>query len=80
MAYFIDGVAYTETEYEVKLVEVNVHVALIDSYVQKIQNDVITLNDVPAEYYNEVYYILNPPVIPDLNQDFIDRLISEVNE
>ena len=81
MAYFIDGVEYTKTEYEAKLVEVKAHVALINSYVQKIQDGVITLNDVPAEYYDEVYNIINAPVPEptDPDQEFINRLISEVN-
>ena len=80
MAYFIDGVQYTKEEYDNKLVEIKAHVALINSYVQKIQTEVITLNDVPAEYYDEVYYIINAPepVEPDPDQEFIDRLISEV--
>ena len=81
MAYFIDNTEYTEEEYEIKLKEVQAHVALIDSYVQKILDGVITLNDVPAEYYDEVYNIINAPipVEPDPDQDFIDRLIEEVN-
>lgn len=81
MAYFIDETEYSYEEYKVKLVEIKAHVALINSYVQKILDGVITLNDVPAEYYDEVYYRLYPPVIPepDPDQDFIDRLISEVN-
>ena len=81
MAYFIDNTEYTEEEYKIKYAEVQAHVALINSYVQKIQDGVITLNDVPAENYDEVYYILNPPVVdePDPDQEFIDRLISEVN-
>ena len=49
----------------------------IADYVQKILDGVITLNDVPAEYYDEVYYSL--PTEEDPDQDFIDRLISEVN-
>lgn len=81
MAYFIDDVEYSKEEYEIKKKEVQAHVALINSYVQKIQDGVITLNDVPTENYDEVYYILNPPVVdePDPDQEFIDRLISEVN-
>ena len=51
--------------------------AKIADYVQKILDGVITLNDVPAEYYDEVYYSL--PTETDPDQDFIDRLISEVN-
>lgn len=53
----------------------------IADYVAKIQDGVITLNDVPAEYYDEVYAIINAPVPeePDPDQEFIDRLISEVN-
>ena len=81
MAYFIDNTEYTEEEYEIKLKEVQAHVALIDSYVQKIKDGVITLNEVPAEYYDEVYNIINAPepAEPDPDQEFIDRLISEVN-
>lgn len=81
MANFIDGIKYTDEEYKIKLKEVQAHVALINDYVQKIQDGVITLNDVPAEYYDEVYAIINAPVPeePDPDQEFIDRLISEVN-
>lgn len=50
----------------------------IADYVQKITDEVITLNDVPAEYYDEVYAIVTV-IEPDPNQEFIDRLISEVN-
>ena len=50
----------------------------IADYVQKINDGVITLNDVPAEYYDEVYAIVTA-VEPDPDQEFIDRLISEVN-
>lgn len=80
MAYFIDGVEYTKTEYDAKLVEIKAHVALINSYVEKINNGVITLNDVPAEYYDEVYNIINAPEPEpyDPDQEFVDRLISEV--
>ena len=80
MAYFIDGVQYTKEEYDNKLVETKAHVALINSYVQKIKDGVITLSEVPAEYYDEVYNIINAPepVEPDPDQEFIDRLISEV--
>ena len=80
MAYFIDGVQYTKEEYDNKLVEIKAHVALINSYVQKIKDGVITLSEVPAEYYDEVYNIINAPepVEPDPDQEFIDRLISEV--
>lgn len=50
----------------------------IADYVAKIQDGTITLNDVPAEYYDEVYAIVSvEPTDPD--QEFIDRLISEVN-
>ena len=81
MAYFIDGVEYTKEEYDIKLVGVRNHVALIDSYVQKIKDGVITLNDVPAEYYDEVYNIINAPEPQpyDPDHEFVDRLISEVN-
>lgn len=82
MAYFIDGVAYTKEEYDIKLVEIKAHVALINSYVSKIQDGIITLNDVPAEYYDEVYNIINAPEPeepPTEEQAFINRLISEVN-
>ena len=61
MAYFIDGVQYTKEEYDIKLKEVQAHVALINGYVQKIVEGIITLNDVPAEYFDEVYSIINPP-------------------
>lgn len=82
MAYFIDGVSYTKEEYDIKLVEIKAHVALINSYVSKIQDGIITLNDVPAEYYDEVYNIINAPEPeepPTEEQAFINRLISEVN-
>ena len=80
MAYFIDNTEYTEEEYEIKLKEVQAHVALIDSYVQKIKDGVITLNDVPAEYYDEVYNIINAPEPQpyDPDQEFVDRLIEKV--
>ena len=81
MAYYIDGVQYAKGEYDIKLVEIKVRVALINSYVSKIQNGVITLNDVPAEYYDEVYNIINAPVEEPITEEqaFINRLISEVN-
>lgn len=50
----------------------------IASYIQKITDGVITLNDVPAEYYDEVYNSL-PTEEPDPDQEFVDRLIEEVN-
>ena len=81
MANFIDGIMYTDEEYEIKKKEVQAHVALINSYVNKIQDNVITLNDVPLEYYDEVYNIINAPepeVVTE-EQAFINRLISEVN-
>ena len=49
----------------------------IADYVAKINDGVITLNDVPAEYYDEVYAIVSIEE-PDPDQEFIDRLISEV--
>ena len=61
MAYFIDGIEYTNKEYKIKLKEVQAHVALINDYVSKVQSGVITLEDVPAEYYDEIYERLNPP-------------------
>jgi hypothetical protein len=81
MAYFIGNIEYSKEEYEIKKKEIQAHVALINSYVQKIKDGVITLTDVPAEYYDEVYAIINAPVPeePDPDQEFIDRLISEVN-
>ncbi len=74
-------VELTKEQYEKKLAEVQAHVALINSYVQKIADGIITLNDVPAMHFDEVYYILNPPVVeqPDPDQDFVDRIVSEVN-
>lgn len=81
MSYFIDDVSYTKEEYDKKLVEIKAHVALINSYVSKIQDGVITLNDVPPEHYDEVYNIINAPEPQpyDPDQEFVDRLISEVN-
>lgn len=61
MAYFIDGVEYTKKEYESKLVEIKAHIAPIYSYVLKIQSGEITIEDVPKEYYEEVYNIINAP-------------------
>lgn len=83
MAYFIDGVEYTKEEYEEKLIEVQAHVALINDYVSKVQSGEITLEEVPKEYYQEVYDIINAPEPepePDPRQSLIDELISEVNK
>ena len=81
MKYYIENTEYSKEEYEIKKAEVQAHVALIDSYVQKITDSVITLNDVPAEYYDEVYHIINAPQPEEIDpdQEFVDRLISEVN-
>ena len=82
MAYFIDGVEYTKEEYEVKLVEVKAHVALINSYVSKVQNGEITLEEMPTEYYQEVYDILNAPEPEEPiseRQALIDEIVREVN-
>jgi hypothetical protein len=82
MAYFIDGVQYTKTEYYIKLEEVKAHVTLINDYVSKVQSGEITLEEVPQEYYQEVYDILNPPPVPeepDPRQSLIDEIIAEVN-
>lgn len=82
MAHFIGNTEYSKEEYEVRKAEIKAHVALINSYVSKIQDGVITLNDVPAEYYDEVYNIINAPEPeepPTEEQAFINRLISEVN-
>lgn len=49
----------------------------IADYVQKIEDGIITINEVPAEYYDDVYAIVSA-VEPDPDQEFIDRLISEV--
>lgn len=83
MAYFIDGVEYTKTEYEIKLKEIQAHVALINDYVSKVQNGEITLEEVPTEYYQEVYDIINAPEPepePDPRQSLIDEIIREVNK
>ena len=61
MAYFIDDIEYTKEEYDKKFIEVQAHVALIDKYVSDIQSGVIGLEDVPEEYYQEVYDIINVP-------------------
>jgi hypothetical protein len=49
----------------------------IADYVQEIEDGIITLAEVPEEYYDEVYAIVSA-VEPDPDQEFIDRLISEV--
>ena len=82
MAYFIDNIEYSEEEYKIKLKEVQIHVSLINDYVSKVQSGEITLEDVPQEYYQEVYDIINAPEPEpyDPRQSFIDELISEVNK
>lgn len=82
MAYFIDGIEYTNKEYKIKLKEVQAHVALINDYVSKVKNGEITLEDVPQEYYQEVYDIINAPEPEpyDPRQELIDELIIEVNK
>lgn len=61
MAYYIDDVEYTEEEYEEKLIEVKAHVAVVDGYVLQVQSGEITLEEVPEEYYQEVYDRINAP-------------------
>ena len=68
----------TEEEYNQLMAEFEARQKKIADYVSKIQDGIITLNDVPAEYYDEVYYSL-PTAEPDPDQEFVDRLICEVN-
>lgn len=82
MANFIDGIEYTDEEYKIKLKEVQAHVALINDYVSKVQNGEITLEEVPQEYYQEVYDIINAPEPEepiDERQALINEIIAEVN-
>ena len=54
------------------------HGETVEWYVEQVQNREMTLEEMPAEYYDEVYAIVSVvPIDPD--QEFIDRLISEVN-
>ena len=67
----------TEEEYYQLMAEFEARQKAIADYVAKIQDGTITLNDVPAEYCDEVYTIVS--VVPyDPDQEFIDRIISEV--
>ena len=61
MAYFIDSIEVTKEEYEARLPEIQARAEKVRGYVQKVQDEVITMNDVPAEYYDEVYSIVNTP-------------------
>lgn len=82
MAYFIDNIKYSEEEYEIKLKEVQAHVALIDDYVSKVQEGEITLEEVPEEYFAEVAAIINAPEPepePDPRQALVNELIAEVS-
>lgn len=74
----VTGEEITEEEYIELQTEFEERQKKIADYVAKIQDGTITLNDVPAEYYDEVYAIVSvEPTDPD--QAFINRLISEVN-
>ena len=51
----------------------------IADYIEKVKNGEITLDEVPEEYYGDVESIINIPEEPDPTQEFINKLISEVN-
>lgn len=83
MAYFVGDMKVSKEEFYQRLKEIKAHVALINDYVSKVQSGEITLEEVPQEYYQEVYDRLNPPEPepePDPRQSLIDELISEVNK
>ena len=78
MAFYIDNVEFAEEEYYANREEVKAAAAAravkISEYLQKIAEGVITLADVPAEYYDEVYYIVNPPEPEATEADYQEAL------
>ena len=56
MAYFINGIQYTEQEYKVKVAEIKSHVAVVNDYIAKVNNQELSMEDIPEEYYLEVYF------------------------
>lgn len=85
MAYYIDGVKYTKEEYYKMFPEIKAHAATVQEYVAKIKNGEISIVEVPTEYYQEVYNIINLPEPEPAEQTYtLDEaaaiLASEVNE
>lgn len=71
----------TQEEYEELDRQIDERVAKIDKYCQDVLDDIITLNDVPAEYYDAVYKKVTwqPPAEPYTLEQVVDKLLSEVN-
>lgn len=83
MAYYINGVEYAEEDYyvqsEIIKIETEARRELVNRYVQQVLDELITMDMVPAEYYDEVYYTLYPlPHEPEATADDYQAALEEM--
>lgn len=67
-----NSIEITENEYNSLSQGIQTAAEEINKYCEKVKNGELTIEDVPEEYYNEVYKIINTPELdPAENPDYM---------